>query len=96
MGALGIVDTTVPNTQVLILAPTRELASQTHEVIVALGQYMAGLTVKKLVGGSRVDEDAKEMQRRCPHIVVGCPGRTGDMIRRRSMSVSGSQASSYR
>ena len=89
VGALGIVDTELSSTQVLVLAPTRELASQTHGVMTALGQYMPGLAVKKLVGGSRVDDDSSEMRRRCPHIVVGCPGRIGDMIRRRSVSVSG-------
>ena len=87
VGALGLVDTKIASTQILILAPTRELASQTQSVIAALGQYMPGLVVKKLVGGSRVDEDTNDMRRRCPHVIVGCPGRIGDMLRRRSMSV---------
>ena len=87
VGALGLVDTKVASTQILILAPTRELASQTQSVIAALGQFMPGLVVKKLVGGSRVDEDTSDMRRRCPHVIVGCPGRIGDMLRRRSMSV---------
>ena len=87
VGSLAIVDPTLASTQVLVLSPTRELATQTHAVMVALGQFMPKLVVKKLVGGSRVDEDASDMRRNTPHIVVGCPGRISDMLRRRSMSV---------
>ena len=56
-------------------------------MIVALGQFIPNLVVKKLVGGNRVDEDANDMRRNCPHVAVGCPGRISDMLRRRSMSV---------
>jgi translation initiation factor 4A len=35
-----------------------------------------------LVGGSSVDEDTESLKSLSPHVIVGCPGRVYDMIRR--------------
>jgi len=43
---------------------------------------MPGLKTKVLVGGSSIDEDADDLKNNIPHIIVGCPGRVYDMMRR--------------
>ena len=53
VAALQSVDVTKAKTQVLILAPTRELAKQIHDVISGIGAMMTGLTLRLLVGGQR-------------------------------------------
>jgi len=74
--------------QVLIMVPTHELAQQIHSVATTLSSMMPGVRIKKIVGGSSIDEDANELRDNPPHIIVGCPGRVNDMIRRRHISAS--------
>jgi len=82
VGALQIINHEQRNTQVLILAPTHELASQIKEVITAIGRFEK-VVVQLLVGGTSVDGDRAKLDENPPHIVVGTPGRVHDMIRRK-------------
>jgi translation initiation factor 4A len=83
VGTLQIVDAAKREVQALIMAPTRELAKQTHDVLTNLGSQMPGLVVQLLVGGTSTDDDARVLKQNTPQIIVGCPGRVHDMIRRR-------------
>ena len=83
VGTLQIVDVAKREVQALIMAPTRELAKQTHDVLTNLGSQMPGLVVQLLVGGTSTDDDARVLKQNTPQIIVGCPGRVHDMIRRR-------------
>lgn len=79
-------DTSSPDTQVLILSPTRELAEQTQRVICTLGDFMS-VRCHACIGGKSVGEDIKRLEAGA-HIVSGTPGRVFDMIRRRHLSTS--------
>jgi superfamily II DNA/RNA helicase len=70
-------------TQVLILAPTRELALQIQKVVLALGDYMS-VQCHACIGGTNVGEDIRKLDYG-QHVVVGTPGRVFDMIRRRNL-----------
>ena len=80
ISTLQIVDSTIAETQSLILAPTRELAVQITDVIRNLSVQL-GTAVKLLIGGTPVREDIQEMRNTIPHIIVGTPGRVFDIIR---------------
>jgi len=67
--------------QSLILAPTRELASQIQRVILSLGEYL-GVRVHACIGGTRVSEDIRTLSAGFVHIVVGTPGRVLDLLNR--------------
>jgi translation initiation factor 4A len=82
VAALQSIDVAKTKTQVLILAPTRELAKQIYDVISSIGSMMTGLTLRLLVGGTSTADDASDLRKSVPHIIVGCPGRVFDMIRR--------------
>ena len=56
VGSLQIIDPEKNHTQVLILAPTHELASQIKGVITAIGRYDK-IKAQLLVGGTSVDGD---------------------------------------
>ena len=88
VAALQSIDVSKAKTQVLILAPTRELAKQIYDVIHGLGAMMTGITMRLLVGGTSTAEDAVELRKSAPHIIVGCPGRVFDMIRRNNIQGS--------
>ncbi|XP_032494845.1 probable ATP-dependent RNA helicase DDX20 isoform X1 [Phocoena sinus] len=66
------------STQILILAPTREIAVQIHSVITAIGIKMEGLECHVFIGGTPLSQD-KTRLKKC-HIAVGSPGRIKQLI----------------
>ncbi|XP_071451113.1 uncharacterized protein [Hetaerina americana] len=76
--ALEMVSDTRNKLQVLILAPTREIALQVTDVIRLIGSGIAGLKVHSFIGGTPFEEDKKNLQT-C-HIAVGAPGRVRHLI----------------
>ncbi|KAI8511566.1 DEAD (Asp-Glu-Ala-Asp) box polypeptide 20 [Branchiostoma belcheri] len=66
------------STQVLVLAPTREIAVQIHDVLVSIGQAMAGLQCHVFIGGLPVHED-KQKLRKC-HIAIGSPDEADKLL----------------
>lgn len=70
---------------VLILAPTRELAQQIDEQFRAFSFGMKLFSVL-LVGGANIERQVSQLRRR-PHVIIGTPGRTMDLIKRRQLSL---------
>lgn len=66
--------------QALVLAPTRELASQSQRVMTALGDYM-GVVCQDMVGGNHVANDVNRL-REGVHVVIGTPGRILHLLRK--------------
>ncbi|XP_043497792.1 MATH and LRR domain-containing protein PFE0570w-like isoform X2 [Polistes fuscatus] len=71
--ALEMVNVQIPSIQVLILAPTREIAIQISEVLSSIGSELQGLKVESFIGGMILDGD-KQKLREC-HIAVGAPDK---------------------
>ncbi|CCO28197.1 translation initiation factor eIF-4A 3 [Rhizoctonia solani AG-1 IB] len=80
---LQSIDTTLRETQALVLSPTRELATQIQSVILALGDYM-NVQCHACIGGTSIGEDIRKLDHG-QHVVSGTPGRVFDMIRRRNL-----------
>ncbi|CAG9761617.1 unnamed protein product [Ceutorhynchus assimilis] len=76
-----------PDPQVLIVAPTREIAVQIQEVILSIGKYYEGLAVESFIGGLPLAGD-KSKCKLC-HIAVGTPGRLKQLIKENLLSVEG-------
>lgn len=74
------------NTQAIILSPTRELAIQIAKNIEEFSKNIKGLNVLAVYGGARIDEQINKLKRGV-HIVVGTPGRTVDLIKRRQLNL---------
>jgi superfamily II DNA/RNA helicase len=85
IGALQLVDTELKVHQAIILSPTRELAIQTKQVVDKIGSMFSKLQTQLLVGGTSVDEDMRQLCANPPQIVIGCPGRIHDMLKRRKL-----------
>jgi translation initiation factor 4A len=88
IGVLSRIDLTKNTTQALIMSPTHELTRQITKVISSLSEMMDGIRIKTIIGGSSIDDDVNLMRDTKPHIIVGCPGRVYDMIRRRHINAS--------
>jgi translation initiation factor 4A len=86
VATLQLVDHERPETQAILMSPTRELSRQIYDVTTALASYIDGLRVQLLVGGTSIDDDVQELRKNPPHIVIGCPGRVHDMMRRKHLN----------
>lgn len=73
--------------QVLVLAPTRELAIQVAEAFQKYARHMKGFHVLPVYGGSDYRGQLRQLQRGV-HVVVGTPGRVMDHMRRGSLDLS--------
>ena len=87
IGALQLIDTDLNATQAMILSPTRELSIQTKSVIDTIGRLFPTLCTQLLIGGTSTDENVQMLREKTPHIVIGCPGRIHDMLKRKRLAV---------
>ncbi len=79
----------LPNKKVraLVVAPTRELAEQIHQVIVTLGKETK-LQSMTIYGGASMNRQLADL-RRGVDIIVACPGRLLDHLQRKSVALDG-------
>ena len=78
------------NTQAIILSPTRELAIQIAKNIAEFAKNIKGFNVLAVYGGAKIDEQISKLKRGA-QIVVGTPGRTVDLIKRRRLNLNSIQ-----
>ncbi|MBL1320330.1 MAG: DEAD/DEAH box helicase [Methylophaga sp.] len=83
---LSRIDVKAKTPQMLVLAPTRELAIQVAEAIQSYAKHMKGLHVLPIYGGQSVGIQLRQLQRN-PQVIVGTPGRILDHIRRRTLKL---------
>ena len=84
--ALAKIDTSIKKPQLMVLAPTRELAMQVAEAIESFGKNMKGLRVATLYGGQSYGPQFQQLERGA-QVVVGTPGRLMDHLRRKSLKL---------
>lgn len=80
VGVLQSINAKSKHTQALVLSPTRELAIQSRNVMMAFGDYM-NITAHSCIGGKSIGDDIKALQAGV-QVVSGTPGRVQDMIER--------------
>lgn len=84
---LNNLDSDLKAPQILVLAPTRELAVQVAEAMTDFSKHMHGVNVVALYGGQRYDVQLRAL-RQGPQIVVGTPGRLLDHLKRGTLNLS--------
>ena len=80
------VDTEKDCTQVLIMAPTRELSDQIFQVARPFAQELS-VDAADIIGGKTIENQLQKLKRD-PHVIIGTPGRLLDHIRRKSLDLS--------
>ncbi|HDR2531481.1 TPA: DEAD/DEAH family ATP-dependent RNA helicase [Enterobacter roggenkampii] len=83
---LNNIDPDLRAPQILVLAPTRELAVQVAEAMTEFSKHMRGVNVVALYGGQRYDVQLRAL-RQGPQIVVGTPGRLLDHLKRGTLDL---------
>ncbi len=80
------IDTTSKNTQVLVLAPTRELAIQVSEAYKTYAKNLGNVSILPIYGGADYRGQLQGLKRGA-HIVVGTPGRVMDHMDRGTLKL---------
>ena len=81
------IDANLKAPQLLVLAPTRELAIQVADACAEYSKYVKGVKVLALYGGQRYDVQLRALKQG-PQIVVGTPGRLLDHLNRKTLDLS--------
>ncbi|MDA9234424.1 DEAD/DEAH box helicase [Polaribacter sp.] len=87
---LELLDEKNGNVQAIILSPTRELAVQIGNNIKDFCKYLPDVKVTTVYGGSSMEDQIRSLKRGS-QIVVGTPGRTVDLIKRRALKLGNVQ-----
>ena len=87
IGALQLVKEELSKLQVLIISPTRELSMQTKEIVDSIGSQLSKIKTHLMIGGTSVEGDINALENNIPHIVIGCPGRIHDMLKRKKLNI---------
>jgi len=85
--AVERVDPAARATQVLILTPTRELATQVADEVHKLAAFRRGVHSVAIYGGASYDRQFAELKRGA-HVVVGTPGRLTDHMNRGTLDLT--------
>ena len=72
--------------QSIILCPTRELCIQICKDLESYSKYVSGIKILAVYGGTNIDTQIKSLNKGV-HIVVGTPGRTKDLIKRKVLKL---------
>ncbi|WP_242145321.1 MULTISPECIES: DEAD/DEAH box helicase [unclassified Bacillus cereus group] len=75
--------------QLVITAPTRELAQQIYQEIIKLTKFCTEeqmITARCLIGGTDKQRSIEKLKKQ-PHIVVGTPGRIKDLVEEQALFV---------
>ena len=88
---LSNVDVANMNPQILVLAPTRELAIQVSEAFQSYASKIKGFHVLPIYGGQSYDIQLRQLKRGV-HVIVGTPGRVMDHINRKTLKLDQLQA----
>ena len=77
--------------QLLVLAPTRELAIQVAEAFQKYASKLKGFHVAPIYGGQSYETQIRQLKRGV-HVVVGTPGRVMDHMRKGTLKLRGLNA----
>lgn len=80
------IDASIRAPQILVLAPTRELAIQVAEAFEKYGAAIKGLRVMSICGGQNYEQQFRQLNR-LPQVIVGTPGRLIDLVQRGSLDL---------
>ena len=86
--ALSNIDLKQQDPQILVLAPTRELAIQVAEAFHKYAKHIKGFNVLPVYGGQEYGGQIRSLKRGV-HAVVGTPGRVMDHIRKGTLKLDG-------
>ena len=84
--SIHLTDISDKSVQTLILCPTRELCIQITKDLKKYSKYVKGIQIVPVYGGASMETQIRALKKGS-QVVVGTPGRTKDMIKRKKLSL---------
>ena len=79
---------TIDEVQIVITAPSRELANQIYQEARQLARFsQPEIRVSNFVGGTDKQRQLTKLKHQQPHVVIGTPGRILDMMNEQALKV---------
>ena len=73
------------NIQTIVLCPTRELCIQISKDLISYSKFLKAIKITPVYGGASIENQIKAI-RKGTHIIVGTPGRTKDLIKKKVLN----------
>ena len=73
------------NIQTIVLCPTRELCIQISNDLISYSKLINSLKIIPVYGGTSIENQIKSIKKGS-HVIVGTPGRTKDLIKRKVLN----------
>ena len=83
---LDLIDTSLDDTQAVIMAPTRELCQQITQQLEVFARYIKRLKMVAVYGGADITRQMKALQKPT-QLIVATPGRLFDLIKRKKIKL---------
>jgi len=80
------IDPKIKHVQAIVLCPTRELCIQIAKDLIAFSKYLDYVKVLPVYGGTNIENQIKSIKKGI-QIIVGTPGRTKDLIKRKILKL---------
>ncbi len=80
------IDPKIKHVQAIVLCPTRELCIQIAKDLTAFSKYLDYVKVLPVYGGTKIENQIKSIKKGI-QIIVGTPGRTKDLIKRKILKL---------
>ncbi len=80
------IDPKIKHVQAIVLCPTRELCIQIAKDLIAFSKYLDYVKVLPVYGGTNIEKQIKSIKKGV-QIIVGTPGRTKDLIKRKILKL---------
>lgn len=80
------IDANIEEPQAIIVAPTRELASQLHQAALQLNEYKKNVKVSLFIGGTDFEKDIQKTTFQ-PQLIIGTPTRINDLAKKGALHV---------
>ena len=80
------IDPKIKHVQAIVLCPTRELCIQIAKDLIVFSKYLDYVKVLPVYGGTNIEKQIKSIKKGV-QIIVGTPGRTKDLIKRKILKL---------
>lgn len=82
------IDPSLDQVQLLITAPSRELADQLFQKADELASFSKDqINVQKYIGGTEKSRQVSRLENRQPHVAIGTPGRLLDLVKSNDLKI---------
>merc|ERR1711993_83072 len=87
LACLQQIDATEKSVKVMVICHTRELAYQIKHEFDRFAKYFQDVKTGGVYGGTPIEKDREMLKDKCPHVLIGTPGRVLGLLREKDLKL---------